>query len=219
MISKPEVPPPDPRRTPPRHGEPLPLGDCDQNPPDISLYRLIAEDFRTHDSGLDQPGFWAIFVHRFGNARMGVKSKVLRAPLTLAYRAMFLGVNWFWGIDLPYVTRLGRRVRIWHHGGMVLGARAIGNDVHLRHNTTFGLINRNEVTKKPIIGDRVDIGVGACILGDVTIEDDCVIGANSVVLRDLPKGSTALGIPARPVNVKASDVLGSAQHVPNETKR
>ena len=78
-----------------------------------------------------------------------------------------------------------------------LGARAIGDDVHIRHNTTFGVLNRYELSGKPIIGNRVDIGVGACILGAVTVGDDSVIGPNSVVLRHLPSGSVVMGVPAR----------------------
>jgi serine O-acetyltransferase len=112
---------------------------------------------------------------------------------------MYSTVILLWGIDLPYTTKLGRRVRIWHHGGIWLGARAIGDDVHIRHNTTFGLLSRSDVSTKPIIGNRVDIGVGVCILGAVTVGDDCVIGANSVVIRDLPPGSVVIGVPARPV--------------------
>lgn len=184
----------------PSHSDPLPRGDTNENPRDIDLLSLLAEDFRTHDSSLREPGFWAVALHRLGNARMDVRSKVLRSPLSVAYETMFLGVNWLWGIDLSYVVKLGRRVRLWHHGGMVLGARAIGDDVHIRHNTTLGLARRND-EGKPIIGNRVDIGVGACVLGPVTIADDCVIGANTVVLRDLPPSSTVLGIPARPVNL------------------
>ena len=180
------------------------LGETNENPNDIGLLALIAEDFRTHDRNLLEPGFWAVATHRFGNARMGVKTRLLRGPLTVAYEAMFLGVKWLWGIDLAYTVKLGRRVRIWHHGGMVLGACAIGDDVHIRHNTTLGLANRNEDTKKPVIGSRVDIGAGACVLGAVTVGDDCVIGANTVVLRDVPAGCTVLGVPARPVNLRAN---------------
>lgn len=191
-------------RAVPSHEAPLPDGRYNQNPPDISLFALLREDFETHDRSLVTPGFWAIAVHRLGNARMDVSPKLLRAPLTLAYRAAYHGINWLWGIDLSYTVKLGRRVRIWHHGGMVLGARAIGDDVHLRQNTTLGLAHRSSTTKKPIIGDRVDVGAGACILGDVTVGDDCVIGANSVVVRDLPAGATAFGVPARPVNLKAN---------------
>jgi serine O-acetyltransferase len=186
------------------HDVPLPIGDCNANPEDISLLGLLAEDFQTHERDLTAPGFWAVALHRLGNARMGVRSKLLRAPLTVAYHTAFTGLNWLWGIDLCYTVKLGRRVRIWHHGGSVIGARAIGDDVHIRHNTTLGLVSRFEPNDKPIIGNRVDIGVGACILGGVTVGDDCVIGANSVVLKDLPAGSTALGIPARPVNMKTN---------------
>lgn len=191
----------------PSHTAPLPSGRHNQNPPELGLLELIAEDFATYDHNPVEPGFWVVTLHRLANARMDVRSRLLRAPLTAAYHVAFTGMNWLWGIDLDYTVRLGRRVRLWHHGGMVLGARAIGDDVHIRHNTTFGLVSRHEVTGKPIIGNRVDIGAGACVLGPVTIGDDCVIGANSVVTRDLPRGATVFGIPARPVNLRANDTL------------
>lgn len=194
----------------PSHAAPLPAGRFNQNPSDIGLLALIAEDLRTHDNSVLEPGFWAIAVHRLGNARMSIHPKLVRAPLTVAYQVVFTSLNWLWGIDLDYTVKLGRRVRIWHHGGMVLGARAIGDDVHIRHNTTLGLATRHENTRKPIIGDRVDIGAGACILGAVTVGDDCVIGANTVVLRDLPAGVTVFGVPARPVSLKANEVPARA---------
>jgi len=181
----------------PSHDAPLPKGDRNENPRGIALLALLAEDYRTHDRTLLEPGFWAVAVHRFGNARMGVRFKLLRAPLTVLYILMSTAVAWLWGITLPYNTKLGRRVRIWHHGGIVIGARAIGDDVHIRHNSTFGILKRSELSAKPIIGNRVDVGVGACILGAVTVGDDCVIGANSVVIRDLPPGSVVMGVPAR----------------------
>ncbi len=184
---------------------PLPSGDRNENPADLSFWALLAEDFATHDRSLVEPGFWAVAVHRFGNWRMSVRAKILRAPLTLLYRVLFLAVNWLWGIDLPYPTKLGRRVRIWHHGGTVLSARSIGSDVHIRHNTTMGLRSRDDLTAKPTIEDRVDIGVGACILGDVTVGHDTVIGANSVVVKDVPPNSVVFGVPARPVKLLRPD--------------
>lgn len=181
----------------PSHLDPPPKGDHNENPGDIGFFALLKEDYVTHDRDLLEPGFWAVAIHRFGNARMGIRFKLLRAPLTIVYRVLYKAMIWLWGIDLPYNTRLGRRVRIWHHGGIWIGARAIGDDVHIRHNTTFGLLSRNEPDDKPIIGNRVDIGLGACILGAVTVGDDCVIGPNSVVIRDLPPGSVVMGVPAR----------------------
>ena len=180
------------------------IGDADNNPSDISFPRLIAEDFRTHGRNLLDPGLWAIAVHRFGNWRMGIRSKVLRAPFSLLYKTLFWLIEIGLGIELPYNTVLGRRVRIWHHGGIFIGARSIGDDVHLRHNVTIGVLHRGDEDAKPVIGSRVDIGPGAAILGAIEIGDDVVVGANSVVLKDVPPDSTVLGVPARPVKLAAS---------------
>lgn len=193
-------------RTAPSHAAPLPRGERNENPPGIGFWALVAEDWRAHDRRWLEPGLLAVAVHRFGNARMGVRSRLLRAPLTVLYRVLYVLVAWAWGIDIDYTVRLGRRVRIWHHGGMVLGARAIGDDVHIRHNTTFGVLNRRELEGKPIIGDRVDVGVGACVLGAVTVGDDAVIGPNSVVLRDVPPGAVFMGVPARQANLRVEGV-------------
>lgn len=183
--------------TPPSHDSIA--GSTNQNPAGMSLFELWAEDLCTHDGNLLDPGFWAVAVHRFGNWRMSIRQPLLRAPLTLIYDTAHRLVCWLWGLDLPYTVRLGRRVRLWHHGGMIFSARAIGDDVHLRHNTTMGVARRTEPWNKPVIGDRVDIGVGACILGNVEIGDDSVIGANAVVLESCPPGSVMVGVPARPV--------------------
>jgi serine O-acetyltransferase len=200
---------------PPSHDAPLPRGDRNQNPRGLGFFRLVAEDYRTHGRKLLEPGFVAIAVHRLGNARMDVRPRLLRAPLTLAYRLMYTAVTWLFGIDLSYTTRLGRRVRIWHHGGMVLGARAIGDDVHIRHNTTFGVLNRQDLDGKPIIGNRVDIGVGACVFGAVTVGDDCVIGPNSVVLRHVAAGSVVMGVPARQATLRLDGAPPPPGQVPS----
>ena len=178
---------------------PLPRGDRNQNPPGIGFWALLREDLRTHDGNLFEQGFWAVAVHRFGNWRMGVRWKILRAPLTVLYRLLFKWVEWTCGITLPYTTRLGRRVRLWHHSGMILHARSIGDDTHIRHNTTFGVVRRDHNWEIPVIGERVDIGCGACVLGNVRVANDSVIGANAVVLQDIPPYSVAVGAPARVV--------------------
>jgi serine O-acetyltransferase len=177
-------------------------GNRNQNPKGISLFKLIAEDYRTHDKKLLEPGFLAVVIHRYGNWRMDIRPRPLRIPFSLLYQFLHTMMTWFFGIDLEYSVKLGRRVRIWHHGGMFIGAISIGDDVTLRHNTTMGVLHQSEKWKKPVIEDRVDIGSGACILGDITIGHDSVIGANSVVVRSFPPHSTLFGVPARLVNLK-----------------
>jgi serine O-acetyltransferase len=189
---------------------PLPKGDTDANPPGMGLWALLREDLAAHDGDWSEQGFWAVAVHRFGNWRMGFRSKPIRAPLTLLYRVLSKLVEITTGITLPYTVKLGRRVRIWHHGGMILHARAIGDDCHIRHNTTFGVAHRDRNRAIPVIGDRVDIGCGVCILGDVTVGDDAVVGANSVVLSDVPAGAVAVGAPAKVVRRKEKEKGGAA---------
>ena len=174
-------------------------GSRNLNPPGIGLLSLLGEDLRTHDGDLFEQGFWAVAVHRFGNWRMGVRPKVLRAPFSLLYRVLFKWVQWTCGITLPYTVRLGRRVRLWHHGGMILHAESIGDDVQIRQNTTFGIARTNGLHQLPTIEARCDISCGVCVLGKVTVGHDSVIGANAVVLKDIPPHSVAVGVPAKVV--------------------
>lgn len=188
VLSKTKVGPGGPRNAPP-----LPIGDRNENPKEIYLFELLWEDLRTHDHNLLEPGFLALAVHRLGNARMDVKSKLLRAPLSIAYKCGALGIRNGFGIKLDYTVKVGRRVRIWHHGGIILGAREIGNDVHIRQNTTLGVSSRAHRQAKPIIEDGVEIGAGSCILGHTRIGHHSIIGANAVVSRDIPPESIVRG--------------------------
>ena len=176
---------------------PLPLGDRNANPPGIGFWALVAEDFRTHDRDWGSQGFWTLFWHRFGNWRMSVRPRLLRAPLTLLYRVMFKGCEVFCGIKLSYNVPVGRRVRLDHFGGMILGARAIGSDVILRQNTTLGIATPEDRTAKPVIEDGAQIGAGAVILGDIIVGRGARVGANAVVTRSVPPGAVVGGVPAR----------------------
>jgi serine O-acetyltransferase len=167
------------------------------NPPGVGFWALVAEDLATHDGDVLSQGFWALFWHRFGNWRMGVRPRLVRAPLTVVYRVMFKLTEWMGGIYLPYTVLVGRRVRLEHFGGMILVANRIGDDVIIRQNTTFGISALDKPQARPVIGDRVQIGAGAVLIGGVEIGEDTVIGANAVVARSLPPRVVAGGVPAR----------------------
>ncbi len=167
------------------------------NPPELSFWALVREDFHTNDASLAHQGFWAIFVHRFGNWRMSVKPRFVRAPLSVIYQILNKLIQILCGIKLDYTVKVGRRVKLEHFGGMILGARSIGNDVILRQNTTLGTRSLDDLNAKPVIEDFVNIGAGAVIVGDIRIGENSIIGANSLVYKDVPQNSVVVGVPAQ----------------------
>ncbi len=175
-------------------------GTTNMNPEGVGFWALVSEDFATHERRLFAQGFWALFWHRFGNWRMSIGPWALRIPFSLLYRVMEKMTEVFCGISLPYTVIVGRRVKLEHFGGMVLVADRIGDDVVIRQNTTFGIARSSEPQCRPTIGNRVDIGVGAVLIGQIEIGDDAVIGANAVVTKDVPAGAVAVGVPARVLN-------------------
>ena len=181
------------------------------NPAGIGMRDLLREDFHSHESLWTSPGFRVLAVHRFGNWRMGVEPKILRAPLSILYRYMFRRVRNKYGIELEYCVRVGRRVMIHHQSGIVInGYCEIGDDCVIRQNVTMGIRSVRDRTGAPRLGNGVDIGAGAVILGDILIGDGAQIGANAVVLTDVPAGAVAVGVPARIV-VRSSESPNSAE--------
>ncbi|MDI2019860.1 hypothetical protein PJL18_00354 [Paenarthrobacter nicotinovorans] len=126
-------------------------------------------------------------------------AKPFRAVLLPARFIYKLIVGWVFGIDLPAETRVGSRLRIMHGTGLVVhGGCMIGDDCVLRHGVTLGIRGRiSGPDGPPTIGNGVDIGSGAQILGPIAIADSAKIGAGAVVLEDVPLGATAVGNPAR----------------------
>lgn len=183
--------------TTPQGTPPLPQGTQNMNPPDLGFWQLVREDFRTNDASLTHQGFLMLFIHRFGNKRMDVRPKLLRAPLTLLYRFLNKLAQLFFGMKLDYTVKVGRRVKLEHFGGMILGAREIGNDVILRQNTTLGIRSTADLRAKPVLGNRVDVGAGAVIVGNIRIGSNSIIGANTVVFSNIPDNAVVMGVPGK----------------------
>ncbi len=185
-------------------------------PLDLSDFlRLVREDFVAHGRDATRPGFQALLVHRFGVFRMRVKSKALRAPLSVAYRALFRAVRNFYGIELPYSATIGRRVVFEHqHGIVVHGAVVLGDDCIVRQGVTLGIRRMDDLGGAPVLGCGVGIGAGAKVLGRVRVGDGAEIGANAVVLGDVPAGALVVGVPARVVRRRAEERAGDATVTP-----
>jgi len=161
------------------------------------MLRQIRSDWIAHQRDWSRHGFWALVVYRFGNWRYGIRSRGLRMPFSFLYRILhFLSIS-LCGIELPCEVKLGERFVIEHVGGIVISGDAVfGDDCVIRNGVTVGLRHRGE-RGSPRLGDRVDIGAGAKLLGPIHIGDDVAIGANAVVLCDVPDGCIAVGVPAR----------------------
>ena len=118
--------------------------------------------------------------------------------------------EWFLGIELPASTTVGAGLQLRHGVGTVVNPYAIiGHDVMLRQGITIG--NRHRDTDCPRISDHVEIGAGACLIGEIRVGRDARIGAGAIVISDVPDGGLALGTPAtiRPASAPADRVASS----------
>lgn len=150
---------------------------------------------------LTYPGLHAILFHRLAHVlwRNGWRF----AGRWLGYMARLLT-----NVDIHPGAVIGRRFFIDHGAGVVIGETAeIGDDCTLYHGVTLGGTTWNKGKRHPTLGAGVVVGAGAKILGAIRIGDGARIGANSVAIRDVPAGRTAIGIPARLVGERA--VAGS----------
>lgn len=160
------------------------------------MFENIRRDWYAHGCDWTRHGFWALAIYRFGRWRYGISSRPLRVPFSFAYKVLKFGTDSLLGIEIPCEAVIGKGFTIEHTGAIVISGDAVfGDDCVIRQGVTVGLRNRNH-RGSPKIGNRVDIGAGAKLLGDITIGDDVAIGANAVVLCDVPSGSIAVGVPA-----------------------
>ncbi|AXX87394.1 serine O-acetyltransferase [Malaciobacter marinus] len=173
-----------------------------QNEEELSLWKLIKEDFsvpKQNDPALQSslelffnyPGVWAIINYRVANAlhKKGFKrlSRVISGISTFLTKT-----------DIHPGCQIGRRVFIDHAIGVVIGETTIvENDVLIYQGVTLGGVSLNKGKRHPTIKSNSVIGSGAKVLGNIIVGKNSRIGANSVVICDVPKNSTAVGVPAK----------------------
>lgn len=160
------------------------------------MFDNIRADLRSYQGQWWEQGFWVMLVYRFGRWRYGVRPVLLRKVFSLLYKIAYKVVQVMTGIDLPCEVQVGRNFIIDHFGGIIVSGYAkFGDNCRIRNGVSVGL-RRVEEPCAPTIGNNVDIGAGAKLLGAIAIGDNVLVGANAVVITDVPSDSVAMGVPA-----------------------
>ena len=170
------------------------------------MFSNIRSDLRAQGGNWGAQGFWALLVYRFGRWRYTVRPTILRKLCSLLYHILFKLAQILTGIELPCEAEIGEGLVIDHFGGIVISGYArLGNHCRIRNGVTVGLRDVNDPVA-PWLGDEVDVGAGACLLGRIRIGNRVQIGANAVVLCNVPDDCIAVGVPAtvRPRKAEAA---------------
>ena len=160
------------------------------------MLKNIKEDLANYKGDWTALGFWVMLVYRFGRWRYTIRIKLIRKIFSFFYKVLYKFVQIITGIELPCEVDVGSNFLIDHFGGVVISGYAkFGNHCRIRNGVVVGLKNI-EYPLAPQIGNYVDIGAGAKLFGDIKIGNNVIIGANAVVLCDVPDNSIAVGVPA-----------------------
>jgi serine O-acetyltransferase len=160
------------------------------------MFENIRQDFRANGGRIGAQGFWALVICRFGRWRCRVRPSWLRKVFSLFYKILFKLIQILTEIELPCEAMIGRQLTIDHCGGIIVSGYArFGDHCRIRNDVVVGLRSPDR-PGVPLIGNNVDIGAGAKLLGPIRIGDNVVIGANAVVLCDVPDNCSAVGVPA-----------------------
>jgi serine O-acetyltransferase len=140
---------------------------------------------------LASPGLHAVWAHRVSHALWRRGARLPARVLSQVTRSVT-------GIEIHPGARIGRRFFIDHGMGVVIGETAeVGDDVMLYHGVTLGGRSMARVKRHPTVGDGVTMGAGARVLGPVVVGNGAQVGANAVVVKDVPAHAIATGVPAR----------------------
>ena len=160
------------------------------------MFNHIKQDLKNYQGDWAAQGFWVMLVYRFGRWRYTIENVLIRKICSFIYKFLYKLVQILTGIEMPCEAEVGDNFLIDRFGGIVISGYAkFGDNCRLRNGVVVGLKNVSEPCA-PQIGNNVDIGAGAKILGNIKIGNNVNIGANSVVLTDVPDNAIAVGVPA-----------------------
>jgi len=146
-----------------------------------------------------EQSLWSVLWFRLGSGLNLLRPAFLRKLILTPWWLVFRLLELLTGIGLPLGARIGGGLRIWHFGGIFIHPSVVmGRNCTLRQGVTIG--NRHGGTDAPMIGNDVEFGAYAQVLGSVRVGHNSKIGAMAVVLQDVPDGYTAVGNPARVIS-------------------
>ena len=156
------------------------------------MFKKLKEDYYINNKG--KKVIIILFIYRLGNKVWNLENKYIRKLLLSILEIIYQIFVYFpYHIEIPFSAEIDGGLRLPHQHNIVLNGKVkIGKNCTLYHQVTLGMNDFLPYPNAPVIGDNVYIGAGAKIIGNVKISDNCKIGANAVVVKDLLKGEVAI---------------------------
>lgn len=174
---------------------------------DIARYKKHRQHATVLNLCLTEQGLWALLQYRLASALYRAALPVpVKTPLLALMLAWQKFVEIVTGITLPHQATIGPGLYIGHYGNIIVSPEAvIGHTCNLSQGVTIGVSGRGRRRGVPVIGNRVYIAAHAVVAGKVSIGDDAVIAANSLVIGDVEAHTTVMGVPAQMTNTHGSE--------------
>lgn len=151
-------------------------------------------------------GFWAIVQYRLAHSVYKMRFPIVKQLLQLIMLLWQKVIEITTGISIPASVKIGHSFYIGHFGGIILNAKTnIGNNCNISQGVTIGVSGQGEKRGVPIIGNDVYIGANAVLAGKISIQNNAVIGACSLVTTDVEENAVMLGVPAVKISEKGSN--------------
>jgi putative colanic acid biosynthesis acetyltransferase WcaB len=167
------------------------------------MFKFIFQDFKFNNNIKSK-----FILLSFRLCQILIKNRFLTFiffPILLFHRII---IEWFMGTELNWNLKINGKLKLFHGQGLIINPSTIfGDGCTVRCNTVIG--NNGKDKNAPILGNNVDIGVNCCIIGNIKIGDDVIIGAGTVITKDIPSNVVVVGNPAKIIktNIKMSDYV------------